>query len=173
MSAAGRLWVLALGVATFLASAKTHGRQLRLERELAGYWHVTFSARNPPWVEALWHRERLILWSLVAVLALLAIGFRVLAPRLGWPLPLGAPGGKPTPAGSFFLYIVLPAIGGFVLAGALGLVRFASAAGVDDGGASLRPADWMRDAVWGSVGWSSLTFGMLAALLLLAWLRPA
>jgi hypothetical protein len=171
MSAAGRLGVLALGVATFLASAKAHGRLLRLERELAGYWQVTFSGRNPTWVEALWHRERIILWSLVAVLALLAIGFRVLAPRLGWPLPLGAPGGRARPGGSFFLCIVLPAIGGFGLAGVLALVRFA--AGVDDGGASVRIADWMRDAVWGSVGWCSLTFGMLAALLVLAWWRRA
>ena len=53
-------WLLvALSLASFLAAAKTHGRQLRLERELAGYLHVTFGGKNPAWVEGLWQRERM------------------------------------------------------------------------------------------------------------------
>ena len=89
----GRWVVLVFGVATFLVAAKTHGRQLRLERELAGYWHVTFGAQNPAFVEALWRRERILYWGVAAALAACTIAFRLLAPRLGWPLPFSETSG--------------------------------------------------------------------------------
>jgi len=60
----------------FLAAAKVHGRQLRLERELAGYFHVTFGGRNPEFVEALWRAERIRFWTVTLVLAA-AIGVLV------------------------------------------------------------------------------------------------
>jgi len=74
---------LALGLATFLAAAKTHGRQLRLERELAGYWSVTFGGQNPPFVETLWRRERPIFWGLAAFLGMATGGDRAVAQRSG------------------------------------------------------------------------------------------
>src|SRR5438045_8903489 len=82
-------WVLGLGVATFLVAAKAHGRQLRIERELAGYWEVSFRARNPAFVEALWRRERIVYWSLAAVAAIASIALRLLSPWSGWSF-LGA-----------------------------------------------------------------------------------
>ncbi len=36
--------VVLASVAAFLAAAKSHGRQVKLERELAGYWEVRFGA---------------------------------------------------------------------------------------------------------------------------------
>jgi hypothetical protein len=59
--------------ALFLLAAKAHGRELRIEREVAGFAHVVFGAPdNPPFVEALWHRERLYFWALTAGLGLAA-----------------------------------------------------------------------------------------------------
>jgi uncharacterized BrkB/YihY/UPF0761 family membrane protein len=58
------------GFLALVAAAKVHGRQLRLERELHGYWHVEFGgANNPAWVESFWRRDRFRFWSLVALLA--------------------------------------------------------------------------------------------------------
>ncbi len=59
-----------LSVVLFLLAAKTHGRHLRLERELAGHLHVTFGGNNPPWVEALWRAERWRFWGVTLSLAL-------------------------------------------------------------------------------------------------------
>src|SRR5438034_1265042 len=73
--------LLILSLVTFLASAKAHGRQLRLERELEGYQTVTFRAANPPWVESLWRAERYRFWGFTLALAFL---FAVtLCPRAG------------------------------------------------------------------------------------------
>lgn len=60
----------------FLAAAKAHGRELRLERAAAGFDRVVFGGQNPAFVEALWRTERLRFWILApavaaAVLALL------------------------------------------------------------------------------------------------------
>ena len=101
----------------FLAAAKAHGRQLRLERELAGYLHVTFGGKNPAWVEALWRRERLYFFSLAALFLLAAIAFRVLGSRQ-WPLPLG-----------LVLHVLLPAIGAFIGTGLFSAVRSGTLAG--------------------------------------------
>lgn len=72
------LWiVLFLSLLLFLAAAKTHGRQIRLERELRGHMDIQFgTGTNPPFVEGLWRRDRIRFWSLFAVLAAL---FLVLA----------------------------------------------------------------------------------------------
>src|SRR6266545_701441 len=59
MSVHGLFWIeLGLGVVLLLLSAKAHGRQIRLERELEGYMEVDFMKENPPWVEALWRKDR-------------------------------------------------------------------------------------------------------------------
>jgi hypothetical protein len=159
-----RWLVLGLGVATYLSAAKAHGRQLRIERELAGYWHVRFGGDNPAWVEALWSRERLAYWSLAAALAVATIVFRALAARFDWPLPLGSR----SVAGGFVLHLVVPLSGAFVVTGLLSVARFALRAG------SAAPSEgWLSGAAWGSAGWWTLTLAMGAALCLLAWRRPA
>jgi len=78
-------WTIALAVAVFLGAAKVHGRQLRLEREQAGYMNVRFGrgSQSPPFVVALWRRERYIFWPIAAVLA---IGLPLAVPQLHWVL---------------------------------------------------------------------------------------
>ena len=52
-------WIeLGLGIVLLFLSAKAHGRQIRLEREFEGYMEVDFMKENPPWVEALWRKDR-------------------------------------------------------------------------------------------------------------------
>ncbi len=65
MKLALAFWIL-LALA-FLVSAKTHGRQHRLERELEGHWSVSFTTENHPWVESFWFRQRVIYWSLAVL----------------------------------------------------------------------------------------------------------
>jgi hypothetical protein len=66
----------------FVAAAAWHGRQLRLEREQAGYMQVTFGrGDNPPFVEALWRAERIRFWSLALVLAAGAIATAIVRKR--------------------------------------------------------------------------------------------
>lgn len=171
MTAAARWIVLALGAATFLAAAKAHGRQLRLERELAGFWHVTFGAQNPPFVEALWRRERLVYWSLAAIVAIASIGFRLLAPRFAWSLPVEGTAAGRSVIGALFFHALVPLIVAFVATGLLSLSRFVAAARSDGVSGGTRPQDWLPQAAWGSAGWWLLTLAMGAALFLLAWRR--
>ena len=64
------LWALALStVALVLAAAKAHGRQVRLEREQKGVFHVDFRRQNPAAVEAVWRQDRRIFWPTFAGLA--------------------------------------------------------------------------------------------------------
>jgi hypothetical protein len=173
VSVAARWFILGLAAATFLVAAKTHGRQLRLERELAGYWHVTFGAQNPAWVEALWRRERLLYWSLATALALLAIAYRALARRFAWPLPVEGPGGERSWIGVGLLHVLVPLVGAFVITGLLSVVRFVLSVrgGVD--ASSGRPAHWFSTATWGTAGWWALTLALGTAFCLLARRRPA
>lgn len=62
-----------LGVPALLLAAKAHGRQVRLEREAAGYHSAVFGGENPAFVEGLWRRDRIRFWSFVP-LAALALG---------------------------------------------------------------------------------------------------
>jgi len=147
--------LLGLGVATFLAAAKAHGRQLRLERELAGYWEVSFRARNPAFVETLWRRERIAFWSLVALLAASSLAWRLLAPRPGWSV-----------AGALLLHILAPLTAAFVVTGLLSTRRFLRARRAGAVTASL-PPDWSSRAARGTAGWWALTLAMCAGL---SWL---
>jgi len=91
----------------FLLAAKAHGRQVRLERERAGHHDVEFGGgrdrsrgedvsqhvrKNPPFVEALWRRDRVAFW-IAAPLAAVAMAIPLFA-RVGgaWAL-LAAPWG--------------------------------------------------------------------------------
>lgn len=137
--------LVALSIAAFLAAAKAHGRQLRLERELAGYWQVTFGASNPPFVEALWRRERFLFWGTVVVVELFSLALRGLAPS-----PL--------------LHLLLPAVSAFTVTGFLSLGRLVAAS---RRAVNLREG-WMHGAMWGSVLWWSITFLLIA---MIAWQR--
>lgn len=162
-----RRWSLVgLGLALFLVAAKAHGRQVRLERELAGYWSVIFGGQNPPFVEALWRRERWVFWSLAAAFALLTVGYRLVA-------RIKPAGGVP---GALALHVVVPFILGFVAAGLLSLLRFASEVRAGEVAPGPRPEDWLSHAAWGSAAWWLLTFVLGAAVVLLvrgAARRPA
>ncbi len=96
-------WALpAEAIATVLlvvVSAKTHGRQVRLEREQHGIWQVDFRAQNDAWVEALWRRDRVWFWGLFPIfiaggMAIVALRVRPqgaawagwLATAVGWAL---------------------------------------------------------------------------------------
>lgn len=78
----------------FVVAAKVHGRQLRLERELEGYWEVQFgTGKNPPWVETLWRRDRIRFWVLAPSYGLLFGAYVSLGHHWGLPIPsFGDPG---------------------------------------------------------------------------------
>src|SRR5688500_4786889 len=138
---AARWILLALGAVTFLVAAKAHGRQLRLERELAGYWEFTFGGPNPPFIDALWHRERLLYWSTPGLVGLCTLGFRLLAPRFSWQLPAeGGPAGHSV-IGVLFLHVVAPLTVAFIATGLLSLARFALALRAN--GAGDNPQSWL------------------------------
>jgi hypothetical protein len=56
---------------TFLLAAKAHGRELRLERVVAGIQQVSFGGDNPAFVDALWTTERLRFWVATPILSLI------------------------------------------------------------------------------------------------------
>jgi len=173
MSAAARWLILGLGAATFLVAAKTHGRQIRLERELAGYWHATFGAANPAFVEALWRRERFMYWSVAAVLATCSIAFRLVAHRFEWPLPPVATSGGRSILAALLFHVLTPLTAAFVATGLLSVVRFVLAARAGSETTAARPDSWMSEALWGTAGWWALTLAMCAGLWVLAWRRGA
>ena len=96
----------AVALVIFLAAAKLHGRQLRVEREHAGVMSVDFRRRstNPPFVLALWRKDR---WTLWPVAAAVAIVLPLVVPDVPWPLAR----------------IVLPMTTGFVVAWLFSFVR--------------------------------------------------
>ena len=159
MNTSAARWLLMAGsVAAFLVASKAHGRQLRLERELAGHWHVTFGAPNHPFVEALWQRERAIYWSIAVALIVASITYVVLAPRLSWPFPL-TPRGERSWWGGIPM-LIWPFVVAFILTGLMSLARLlrATTTGADSA--------WLQQAMWGSAGWWAVTLVVAAALLL-------
>lgn len=81
--------IFLVAAALFVAAAKTHGRQVRLERELQGFDHVDFRRdhANPPWVEDVWRRDRVAYWSVAAGAAFLFSVGALAAASSGWRLP--------------------------------------------------------------------------------------
>ena len=92
--------------AVFLLAAKLHGRQLRLERERAGYPEASFrrGADNAPFVVALWRRERYIVWGTTAACAGVAALVR---PDVPWPVA----------------FVLAPMTIGFAIGGVLSFAR--------------------------------------------------
>jgi hypothetical protein len=162
--AAYRWVVLAASVLAYLSAAKTHGRQMRLERELAGHWEVSFRAVNHPFVEALWFRERAIYWTLAAVLALAAIAHAVLRARRKDPLH---------PIFVVLTCAIWPLAIAFIAAGIGSQIRLALAISADANAAAVgaMPAGWLDGALFGSVAWWAST--VLLAGLVIALARGA
>ncbi|HEX2021959.1 MAG TPA: hypothetical protein VHH36_04555 [Candidatus Thermoplasmatota archaeon] len=133
-----------LGAALLLASAKAHGRQIRLEREREGHVEVQFGGDNHPWVEALWRRDRVRYWTAAPLLALAA-----LLALPSWPARLvGA--------------LLWAPSGAFALAGLWSLARLERRGG---------EAGFLRRARRGSLLWWGLAMALAAASAFVA-LRP-
>lgn len=146
------LWAAVLAsLALLLASAKAHGRQLRLERELEGHHEVVFGGTNPAWVESRWRQDRIGFWSIVPVLAAL-FAWRA------WPSGAGL---AATAA------LLWAPIAGFVVMGLASQLRLARAwdrRGADEKRARSR---WIREARAGSLAWWALVAGLVVAVALL------
>jgi hypothetical protein len=124
----------------FLIAAKSHGRELRLEREAAGVPHVVFGGVNPPVVERIWRAER-VRFAIVAPLLVLlfAAGLRLYGSSAGYTV-LGALAFGPALA---FL--------------SLGIASF------------VRSGAFARGQLGGSLVWWALVIGMGCALGWLGW----
>jgi len=73
----------------FFVSAKTHGRQIRLERELVGIDNVDVRRETPnhPWVEELWRKDRVHYWTragLVFILLVPLLSYFASQDRFDW-----------------------------------------------------------------------------------------
>ena len=154
-----RAIVLVLSVVTFLVAAKTHGRQVRLERERAGHTQVVFGGQNPPFVEALWKRDRIRFWTTAAIVFALAAALVFAGSSLGLPRPLG--GGT---LGAAWTMLFLPLVTGFVVCGTASLAGFIATRAVDP--------RFTTEALPGSAVWWSLVLATLAPTVVLALRTP-
>ncbi len=156
---------------SFVAAAKTHGRQVRLERELAGVFSVTFGARNPPVVEALWQRDRGIYWPAAVGFAALAVAAMIAAVRFRWAIPVADVRGQRAWWGAAVVGILWAMNAAFLTAGAASLARLARA--WPAAAAATVPAGWSGRALWGSVFWWALAFTTAVSLAGWAFVRRA
>jgi hypothetical protein len=164
-----RVALVAGSLLLFLVAAKNHGRHIRLERQLAGHWEISFARDNHPWVEALWQRDRVVYWSIALGLAVLGLVYAVLARRSQWPMPpRGAPGWSWWSA--LLLVIVWPLVAAFTTCAVASLTRFLMALSGPEP-VQVR-GDWIAPALWGSAGWWALTLALAALVAWLALARP-
>jgi hypothetical protein len=152
----------------FLAAAKAHGRQIRLERQLAGYRDVSFRQAAPPWVEALWHRERMVFWSIAIGVAVLGLAYVLLARRLRWPVLPRASAPAWSWWGALLVVLVWPAVLAFLVCGLASQARFVWAM---PGAAARTHGDWITPALWSSAGWWAVSAVLLVAVAWLATVR--
>ncbi len=156
--------ILLLSVLTFLAAAKTHGRQVRLERELAGHMEVHFGGVNDPFVEALWRRDRSVYWFVAGLSALIALAVRLTDPAVR--IFRGSRGVLGSWQGVVLFNVVLPFILAFTAAGIVSLAHFLIASGETQ---FVSKREWIGDVLKGSAGWWTLTVGLEASLGLLTF----
>jgi hypothetical protein len=159
-----RFWlVFVASIALLILAAKSHGRQLRLERELEGHTQVSFVAPNHPWVEALWTKDRERFTRAYPTLILLFAAYAFAAYRMAMPLPF--PGGAPAARAWSLLVLGLP--WGVILAltglGMLSLKRFTTAIAQ----ASVPPSS-TAGALWASASFWVLTLAVAIGIGLLA-----
>jgi len=165
MFIAGPALVWAGSLALFLASAKAHGRQLRLERERAGYFKVVFGGRNPAFVEGLWKQERLLFWSLAGALCAFALAYAVAAQRFGWHAAFLPPVGGSPPWWLLPLWVgIWPMCVAFTFTGVLSVWRLRMAL-VSGPSADRR---WLAAARRGSAGWWALVLLLILAVVFAA-----
>lgn len=131
-----------------VAAAKAHGRQVRMERELEGHFNVDFRADNPPWVERLWKRDRIVYWSAFALML-----------GLGWQAGLQTAliGGL-----ALILLAAWALVGAFFTAGIASLARFARAVRTKPLVRAER-GPWLRAAWRGSALWWGLASSLVVA----------
>ena len=138
----------------FLSAAKSHGRQHRLERELAGYWNVSFKSENDPWVERFWLRQRVLYWSLASFVSLfIFLRLKKKKANLNWKkwIVFAVPS------------VILSMIAAFTVTGLLSMMRlFWNLAQNEPPPGS----EWVTNAVFGSIAWW-LTTAVLSSLLLI------
>lgn len=121
-----------------ILAAKAHGRQVRLEREHAGYHDVVFGGDNPAFVETLWRRDRVRFWASYPVF------LGLIAAPLAWRHGVGA---------HLLAALLLAGLGAFTLAGLRSRAELARAGGRDDAGRG-----W-----WAGVGAAAAVVVALAA----------
>lgn len=153
---------LALSLLLLLAAAKAHGRQVRLERELEGHHEVVFGGDNPPYVVALWRRDRIRVWGAALLAALLLVALLVLgdAGRLPYPRVFAE---DPTFGASLLLVPLWSLTAGFVVSGAWSLHSLARR--MEEKGAA--PA-WRAQARRGSLLWWGIVAALAAAVAFLS-----
>jgi len=166
MAVPGLFWIeLGLGVVLLFLSAKAHGRQIRLERELEGYMEVDFMKENPPWVEALWRKDRRRFWPtfVVAFVVLTAAGLPILPTRFG-----AEPLGNPILGTVLLTGFLWPLVVAFVSNGIQSAFRLRTALVQKTAARTRRTrADgergpWLRAAVRGTFGYWGLIAGLSA-----------
>ncbi|MBI2078923.1 MAG: hypothetical protein HYT80_11235 [Euryarchaeota archaeon] len=175
MGVTGGFWLIfATSVGVFVLAAKTHGRQIRLERELHGYMDATFGRENPPFVEALWKRDRIRFWVNVARFSpFFVFGFSVWAANgLRLPGTQGAPGLLDLVAVLLVAVVLWTPIVAFLLNAETSYARFMKGlAEPDPDHAPLRRGDavrrdrprWLYEAVRGTWAWGLVAaFGVSA-----------
>jgi hypothetical protein len=172
MAVPGLFWIeLGFGVALIFLTAKAHGRQIRLEREREGYMEVDFMKENPPWVEALWRKDRRRYWVtfVLAIVILTEAGLLTLPTRFGTE-PLGNP-----ILGTILLTGLLwPLVVAFTSNGLQSAFRLRTAlvqrGRGRKGNDPARPESsaWGRAAFLGSIGYWALTVAIGAAAAVLA-----
>lgn len=152
--------LLVASVVAFILSAKAHGRQIRLERELEGHHHVVFgTGTNPPYVEALWRADRVRFWSIVVGVAVTILGLYALSRAQGWRWPFMHGGG----ASVAWLAVWGSMVTAFLTCGLWSLMRFRSAVSAKLAGTV--DAEWVSESFQGSAWW--FTAAVMATVLVL------
>jgi hypothetical protein len=167
--------ILAASLALVLMAAKSHGRQVRLERERAGYPTVVTGTGNPPWVEALWRRDRIHFWAAFGAGVSLAVSYALAAARMFWPMPLRDADGN-LPWWSFILFTaVWPFAAAFLVSGLASLARLALSFRGRLPSDPRRPkpgGTWLLKAWLGSLGWWIPTLALAVGIAFVSF-RPS
>ena len=176
MAVPGLYWIeLGLGVVLLFITAKAHGRQIRLERELEGHFDIDFMGENHPWVEALWRKDRRQFWIVFPVIAVALSAYAVVAVSLGLPPRFGNdPLGLPLPGAIVLAGLLWALSGAFATNGLASALRFRSALRRRDAerneseGNRVASGEWSGAAVRGTFAYGGLVAGLIVVIVALA-----